>query len=342
LYESRGMAEYFDELDLSTGKDGRLGSQKSSYVRRQRSFLQSKSAGIKSDISMDNLSELERIQEIPLGSVELAAASITSSNVRKSSTSILRRSSIELATMLEAEISGNSSPVSTNAESSSQPVQTQTLYVLKKFSKTKVVAENQVKNVMNEAKILSDITYQHPFIVKMTGKFQTPSSLIMAFERLSCGDLWSVLYEKSFLRVAPREVRCGDRTLGTGEEQLVLPLVKFYAACVAAALSHLHAHNIMYRNLKPENIMIDDRGYIRLIGFGLAKKLPYHDSNGILQPKAFTICGTVGELVAFPCLFSLCLRSSAIFQFSPSNVVATNAQFIILQYHNQSTWHRRW
>jgi serine/threonine protein kinase len=69
--------------------------------------------------------------------------------------------------------------------------------------------------------------------------------------------------------------------------------VKFYLASVILALSHLHKHDVAYRNLKPENILIDDKGHIKLTGFSLAKTLPYADEQGVLQNKTFTVCGTV-------------------------------------------------
>ena len=48
---------------------------------------------------------------------------------------------------------------------------------------------------------------------------------------------------------------------------------QFYSGSVILALEHLHEKCICYRDLKPENLMLDYRGYLRLIDFGLAKKL---------------------------------------------------------------------
>jgi len=47
--------------------------------------------------------------------------------------------------------------------------------------------------------------------------------------------------------------------------------VRFYAAEVVLALQHMHAHGVMHRNLKTENILIDRDGHIRLTDFGVAK-----------------------------------------------------------------------
>jgi len=87
-------------------------------------------------------------------------------------------------------------------------------------------------------------------------------------------------------------------------------LVRFYAASVASALSHLHAADIAHRNLKAENVLLDRNGHIRLVGFGCAKRFPYHhqsdagDVGGApqqaspsssslwLMSKTYTVCGS--------------------------------------------------
>lgn len=65
--------------------------------------------------------------------------------------------------------------------------------------------------------------------------------------------------------------------------------VKFYLAELALALNHLHSLGIIYRDLKPENVLLDADGHIALTDFGLSK-LPLEEG------KAYSFCGTVRDL----------------------------------------------
>ena len=60
----------------------------------------------------------------------------------------------------------------------------------------------------------------------------------------------------------------------------------FYSACTAATLIHLRELNVIYRDLKPENLVIDHSGYLKLIDFGLSKVLTAADG------RTWTLCGT--------------------------------------------------
>ena len=62
------------------------------------------------------------------------------------------------------------------------------------------------------------------------------------------------------------------------------PTARFFAANVVLTMEHLHAKGIVYRDLKPENLVLEASGYLKLADFGFAK----HVGSG----KAFTICGT--------------------------------------------------
>jgi serine/threonine protein kinase len=62
---------------------------------------------------------------------------------------------------------------------------------------------------------------------------------------------------------------------------------RLYAACVLDGLDYLHARDIVYRDLKPENLLINHKGYIKIVDFGFAK---------VCTSRTYTLCGTTEYL----------------------------------------------
>mmetsp|Transcript_7801 Transcript_7801/g.8272 ORF Transcript_7801/g.8272 Transcript_7801/m.8272 type:complete len:775 (-) Transcript_7801:268-2592(-) len=140
-----------------------------------------------------------------------------------------------------------------------------TLYALKRLSKVGVIETGQLRHVIDERKLISSVI--SPFVVKVFGSYQTPSELVLVTEAVDRGDLWSVIYENT-----------------TYPKGLPSELIHFYCASIVLALYHIHSRSIAYRDLKPENMVLDSKGFVKIVDLGLAKQV----QNG----KTWTMCGT--------------------------------------------------
>jgi len=135
-------------------------------------------------------------------------------------------------------------------------------YALKIQSKYELVKDGQARAVIDEKNIMAQL--HHPFIIGLVATFQDKRFVYMLLGLVQGGELFSLLHSKS-----------GD---GIPE-----PSAKFYAAGVADGLAFMHRLSIVYRDLKPENVLIDEDGYPVIVDFGFAK---------FVTDKTYTLCGT--------------------------------------------------
>ena len=133
-------------------------------------------------------------------------------------------------------------------------------FALKVLRKTEIVRLRQVEHVNAERYILSRV--RHPFIVDLYATFQDSLNVYMLMSYVPGGELFT------HLRRAKR---------------FTADVTRFYLATIILALKYLHSFNIIYRDLKPENLLLDSRGYLRLTDFGFAK---------IVDDRTWTLCGT--------------------------------------------------
>ena len=136
-------------------------------------------------------------------------------------------------------------------------------YAMKILSKDAIIARKDVAHANAERRILQQIN--HPFIVRLHYAFQTGEKLYMVMDFVSGGDLYFHL--RRLRRFNP-------------------DLVKIWMCELVLAIEYLHSMNVVYRDLKPENVLVDTNGHLHLADFGLSKQSETDD-----EPLK-TFCGT--------------------------------------------------
>ena len=137
------------------------------------------------------------------------------------------------------------------------------IYSMKKLNKPFIKKSKQEQNIINERILLSKMNY--PFLVQLFCCFQDKEHLYFIMEFIQGGELFFHLH---------RETRFDDEK------------TRFYIAELILVLNFLHKNKIIYRDIKPENILLDNQGHIKLTDFGLSRLCSGKNE------KAFTICGT--------------------------------------------------
>ena len=149
---------------------------------------------------------------------------------------------------------------------------------LKCMEKTQIASSHQEKNVLTERNLLCACA-SCPFILELMQTYNHPNTLFLLLEFIQGGELWTYMYER---RDTYRRNALGG---------LAMPAIKFICANVLLAFKFMHDRGIAYRDLKPENLMIDTMGFVKLVDFGFAKRIPYF-KDGKKKDKTFTLCGT--------------------------------------------------
>lgn len=135
------------------------------------------------------------------------------------------------------------------------------VYAMKVLRKDAIIKRRQVAHTQAERDILTKL--KHPFIVNLNFAFQTKDKLFMILDFVNGGELFFHL---------KNEGRFSENR------------VKLYTAEIAAAMEHCHSIGVVYRDIKPENILLDKDGHIVITDFGLCKQI---DDGGTK-----TFCGT--------------------------------------------------
>ncbi|XP_074528370.1 rhodopsin kinase GRK1b [Halichoeres trimaculatus] len=173
------------------------------------------------------------------------------------------------------------------------------MYANKKLDKKRLKKRKGYEGAIVEKRILAKVHSR--FIVSLAYAFQTKTDLCLVMTIMNGGDLRFHIYNVD------------EKNPGFDEKR-----ARYYAAQIICGLEHLHQHRIIYRDLKPENVLLDDAGHVRLSDLGLAVELPpgkdkttgYAGTPGFMAPELiqkkeydytvdyFTLGVTVFEMIA--------------------------------------------
>ncbi|XP_022771289.1 serine/threonine-protein kinase tricorner-like isoform X2 [Durio zibethinus] len=143
------------------------------------------------------------------------------------------------------------------------------VYAMKKLKKSEMLRRGQVEHVKAERNLLAEVDSN--CIVKLYCSFQDEEFLYLIMEYLPGGDMMTLLMRKDTL---------------TDDE------ARFYVAETVLAIESIHKHNYIHRDIKPDNLLLDRYGHLRLSDFGLCKPLDC----STLQEQDFSVGGNINEV----------------------------------------------
>jgi len=135
-------------------------------------------------------------------------------------------------------------------------------YALKIQVKKQLIQHNQAEGVIREKNCMAKL--DHPFIIRMVSSWKDEYKLYMLLKLYQGGELQTVIHTDS-------------------RDGIPEWAAKFYAANILEGLSYMHHRHIIYRDLKPENVLLDSDGYTVIVDLGFAK---------IIKERTYTFCGT--------------------------------------------------
>lgn len=138
------------------------------------------------------------------------------------------------------------------------------IYAMKKLKKSDMLSRGQVEHVRSERNLLAEVDSR--CIVKLFYSFQDTEYLYLIMEYLPGGDIMTLLMR---------------------EDVLSEDVARFYIAESILAIHSIHKHNYVHRDIKPDNLLLDKDGHMKLSDFGLCKPLDYSTLSTLHEDEQF-------------------------------------------------------
>lgn len=150
---------------------------------------------------------------------------------------------------------------------------TKEYFAMKKLRKSEMLRKEQASHVKAERDIL--VEADHAFICKLYYSFQDEKYLYLVMEYLPGGDLMSLLMRRDIL---------------TEEE------TRFYAAEMIVAIDFIHRLGYIHRDIKPDNLLFDSRGHLKVSDFGLCKAFRVEENERSILDNGEVAQGSLGTM----------------------------------------------
>jgi len=161
-----------------------------------------------------------------------------------------------------------------------QDTRDNSVFAMKVLDRKRVKKMRQERRLETEKQLLR--VMRSPFICRLMADTEDESAFYLLMEMVQGGELQRLIHPSDVVKRAKQQADVERGKLAGIPHQSA----KFYAAAISLPLVYVHRRMVAFRDLKPENVMIDRFGYPKLIDFGLAK--PLEQTGG----KTYTLCGT--------------------------------------------------
>ena len=151
--------------------------------------------------------------------------------------------------------------------------------VVKELDVAEANKEGMGNYLLSEQVVLAQISSS--FVANMISSWEEPERLFLGLEPALVGDLGSLL-SKTLEYPKGNDYYPSQGELGGFN----LDFIRFVSACMVLALKHLFEHHVIHRDIKPNNIVVDQFGYCKLVDFGIAKRLPAGTN------RTYSLCGS--------------------------------------------------